>query len=404
MHRVRLYPTAAQERRLGFMLHATRHLYNAALQERRDAYRMRGVSVMGRMQYAELTALRAEEPGIAAVYRECQDAVLHRLDLAMQAFFRRCKRGETPGYPRFRAAARWKQLEFPHGDRALKFDAAQKGVRVPGVGTLPLRKGRAVPAFGRAFVVEKNGRWYAVFECEREPEALSANGKVLGVDRGVHVLAATSDGELIANGRFADRHRRVVSGHARALDAATEKDVRGRCLNRRDPKRIAAAQRLARAKEREANARLDALHKAANRIVVSADTIALEVLNVRGMTRSAKGTIEKPGRNVAAKRGLNRAMLDAGFGKLRTLIVEKAARAVRQVVSVDARYSSQTCAACGGVDSKSRRRRRFVCVSCGWQCHADVAAALEVRRRAQLALMSEVSAGVALRLASPCAA
>jgi hypothetical protein len=215
IERIRLYPSARQEQALRFMLDVTRQLYNAALQERRDAYRMRGVSVSVKQQYAELTVLR--QPGfwldsrLAAVYRECEDAVLHRLDLAMQAFFRRCKRGETPGFPRFKSAARWKQLTFPHGDRALRLVGAR--VRVPGVGAVRLRTGREVPAErGRAWIVEKNGRWYACMECERAAQPLPATGKVLGVDRGVHVLAATSEGELIRNGRLADQHRRVVTG------------------------------------------------------------------------------------------------------------------------------------------------------------------------------------------------
>jgi putative transposase len=154
---------------------------------------------------------------------------------------------------------------------------------------------------------------------------------------------------------------------------------------------MAAVRRLGRAKEREANARLDGLHKAANRIVRSADVIALEALDVRAMTRGAKGTLATPGRNVAAKTGLNRALLDAGFGKLAMLIREKAACAVREIVGVDARYSSRTCGRCLKVDAKSRRRRRFRCVACGWTCHADVAAALEIRRRAELQRMSELS-------------
>ncbi len=188
-------------------------------------------------QYAEITALRKEDARFAAVYRECVDAALQRLDLGMQAFFRRIKAGETPGYPRFRPASRWRQIEFPHGNRALKLDEAQKRVRIPGVRTMPLRKGRAILPFGRAFVLEKNGRWRAVFECSREPEALPPTGKILGIDRGVHVLAATSEGELVRNGRFADRHRRVVGRHARALAAVTECDSGGRCINRHDRKR-----------------------------------------------------------------------------------------------------------------------------------------------------------------------
>ncbi|HZY99348.1 MAG TPA: helix-turn-helix domain-containing protein [Candidatus Baltobacteraceae bacterium] len=112
IERVRLYPTPRQERALRFMLDVTHELYNALLQERRDAYRLRGVSVSAKHQYAEITALRRPSEWIdrrlGAVYRECEDAVLHRLDLAFAAFFRRCKRGETPVTPdsnRHRAGA-----------------------------------------------------------------------------------------------------------------------------------------------------------------------------------------------------------------------------------------------------------------------------------------------------------
>ena len=165
-------------------------------------------------------------------------------------------------------------------------------------------------------------------------------------DRGVRVLAATSDGELIENPRLAERHRARVELHAVALDAATMKDVAGRCRNRRDPARIAAPRRLARAKDR-ANARRDWLRKVSRKIVDSYDFIALEGLAVRNMTRSARGSVEAPSTNVAAKTGLNRAILDAGFGLLDTLIREKAEYAARIVARVDPRYTSQTCAECG---------------------------------------------------------
>ena len=152
------------------MLDVTRELYNALLQQRRDAYRLRRVTVTAKMQYAEMTALRAEDARVRAVYRESQDAVLHRLGLAMAAFFRRCKRGEKAGHPRFKSRRRWKQVEFPHGDRALRFDQAQQRVKIPSVGVVKLRKGRQIPAtYKRAWVVRKNDRWYASFECERAP-------------------------------------------------------------------------------------------------------------------------------------------------------------------------------------------------------------------------------------------
>ena len=396
IERIRLYPTPRQEQALRFILGVTRELYNALLQERRDAYRLRGVSLSAKQQYAEITALRKPihrlDGRLAAVYRECEDAVLHRLDLAMQAFFRRCKRGEIPGFPRFKPAARWKQIEFPHGDRALRFDAQQQRVTVPGIGTVRLRKGRAVPTFGRAWIVERNDRWYACFECERAVQALPAAGVVLGVDRGVHVLAACSDGVLVPNVAVGEKRARATKRLQRELDAVSVYVGSGRsrrCTNKRDPKRIAAVKRLARAKEREANARRDYAHKVTRKLVDRADTIALEKLNLRGMTRSAKGTVEQPGRNVAAKAGLNRVVLDAGFGLLRQMIVAKAESAGRTVAEVDARFSSQECSRCGHVARESRRRRRFCCVACGHAAHADVNAALVIRRRAQSALMSE---------------
>jgi transposase len=113
IERIRLYPTARQAAALAVMLDVTRELYNALLQQRRDAYRLRKVTVTTKMQYADLTALRAEDGRLRAVYREAEDAVLHRLDLAMAAFFRRCRRGEAPGYPRFKSWRRWEQFGVP---------------------------------------------------------------------------------------------------------------------------------------------------------------------------------------------------------------------------------------------------------------------------------------------------
>ena len=399
IERIRLYPNVRQQQALRFMLDVTRQLYNAALQERRDAYRLRGVSVSAKMQYAELTALRQPaswlDARLAAVYRECEDAALRRLHLAMQAFFRRIKRGATPGFPRFKARDRWQQLTFPHGGRALSFDARQTCVAIPGVGSVRLRKGRAVPDYGRAWLVERNDRWYACFECERLPVQGPVDlRRVLGVDRGVHVLAATSDGALIANLAAGEKRRAATRRLQRDLDAASVYADTGRgrrCLNKRDPQRIAAVKRLARAKEREGNARRDHAHKVARRIVDGTAVVALEALHLRNMTRSAKGTAENPGRNVAAKAALNRVVLDAGFGLLEQMVVAKAEEAGRRIVRVNPRFSSQECSHCGHVASESRRKRRFRCVACGFTCHADVNAALVIRRRGQSALMSELT-------------
>ncbi|HEY2476786.1 MAG TPA: transposase, partial [Candidatus Cybelea sp.] len=213
---------------------------------------------------------------------------------------------------------------------------------------------------------------------------------MVGVDRGVHVLAALSDGSLIPNAAVGERRRAATARLQRELEAATARDARGYVTNRSDRRRIAAVKRLARACEREANARRDYAHKVARQIVNGADVIALEKLRVRSMTRSAKGTIEGPGRHVRAKAALNRVVLDSGFALLRQMIVAKAEEAARTVVEVDASFSSRTCSRCGHVAKESRRKRRFRCVGCEYATHADVNAALVIRPLGQLALKSEL--------------
>jgi len=326
-----------------------------------------------KMQYAEVTALRKESEHLAGVYREIEDAALRRLDLAMQAFFRRCKQGETPGFPRFRAARRWRQITYPHGDRALKFDATQHRVRIPGIGSVRLRKGRAVPPFGRAWLVCKLGRWYAQFECERAVEPLPETGHAIGLDRGVNVLLATSDGELITNPKHVAKARLRVE---RAQRVVAKRKRRGK--NRRK-----AIDMLARLHEKVARQRRDYAHKVSRALVDASDVLVLEDLRLRNMTRSAKGSIEEPGRNVAAKAGLNRALLDAGFGMIAQLIAEKAESAAREIIYVDPRYTSQTCAACGHVAKENRCGLQFACVACSHVDHADVNAARVILQRAQ---------------------
>jgi putative transposase len=164
-------------------------------------------------------------------------------------------------------------------------------------------------------------------------------------------------------------------------------------MNRRDPKRRAKALALARAKEREANARRDGLYKIARTLVATYDAIAMEALTLRNMTRSAKGTIDEPGSSVAAKAGLNRAMLDTGFGLLRQLIAQKAEWAARAIVVVDPRHTSQTCFVCKHVAPQSRDGTRFVCVRCGHVDHADVNAARNILFKAELRPQSVLSSG-----------
>jgi len=375
IERVKLYPTASQGARLQACLGVCRELYNAALEQRRDAWRSRCLRIDHKRQYAELTELRAADPRVASIYRELQDAALHKLDLAFRAFFRRCKKGEAPGFPRFRAARRYRSLEFPHGNRALKFNGAQTKVKVPGVGSVRLRRGRPVPGFGRAMLVHSPRGWYALFECERAASPLPATGKVVGVDVGIAAFYATSDGHIEPNLRLGRERAAQVA----RLQRIIAKRLRGGAGRRR------AVQACARAQDRLRWARRDWHHKQARKLVACYDAIAFEKLRIRSMTRSAKGSLQAPGKNVRQKSGLNRAILDAGWSQFANMVVDKAAEAGRQIVFVNAKYTSQTCSKCGCVDAANRcTQADFVCLSCGYALHADVNAAANILKRAKL--------------------
>ena len=238
---------------------------------------------------------------------------------------------------------------------------------------MKLRRGRKVPAYGRAWLVCKCGRWYAQFECERAVEPLPKTGEAIGLDRGIAVLLATSNGELIENPKLIARAKRRLA-HGQRVVAKRKRNGKNR-------KKAVAV--VARAHQKVTRQRRDVAHKLSRQVVASYDRIALEDLRLGNMTRSAKGSRTSPGRNVAAKAGLNPALLDAGFGQIAQLIVEKAENAARAVAFVDPKYSSQTCAACGHVAGENRSGVRFRCVGCLHSDHADVNAARVILKRAQ---------------------
>lgn len=374
IERVKLYPTGRQIARLETCLGICCELYNAALQQRRDAWRTRRLRISHKRQYAEVTELR-EEPRIASVYREALDATLHKLELAFASFFRRLKSGQTPGYPRFRARRRYHTLEFPHGNRALKFNPTQTKVKVPGVGSIRLRRGRPVPSFGRAMIVRSPRGWYALFECEREVTALPLTGKAIGLDVGVASFFATSDGHLEPNLQVGKRQACKVA----QLQRIVAKRTKGGASRRK------AINALGRAQDALRWTRRDWHHKSARKVINSYDVIALEKLAVRNLTRSARGTLNQPGRHVRQKAGLNRAILDVGFSQFANMIIAKAEEAGRKVVFVDPKYTSQTCSRCDHVDAANRRTQaEFCCLACSYADHADVNAARNILKRAKL--------------------
>ena len=228
-------------------------------------------------------------------------------------------------------------------------------------------RSRHLPEF-RSYRVTRDraGRWHIAFAAKPDPIPAPGTGEVVGVDRGVAVAVALSTGELSSPGRLrpkeGERLLRLQRSFARARPGS----------NRRARTRAA----IARLKAREGDRRRDWVEKTSTSLVARFEVIRVEDLGIKAMTRSAKGTLDAPGRQVRQKAGLNRGILAQGWGRLVTRLEQKAPGRVEKV---NAAYTSQRCSVCGIVDASSRQSQaRFACTSCGYTGNADVNAARNI--------------------------
>ena len=407
-------------------------LYNAALQERRDAYQMAGVSVRLYDQMKALTLIRKDDAAWEELDVQVGRGVLRRLDRGFKAFFRRVKAGEAPGFPRFKSWRRFRCLEIAQpraGMVKVSADGRKAYVRVKGLPVIQLRLRRALPASEglRSLRIVRRPTGVSVdlgYAVEREP--WPANDAAVGLDFGVNNRIATSDGEMIARApslgrakqpaarRSAERKRH---GSGAALPGVTPDDVdapteRSRAQfslrvapdnvdapdlihpqdgirtlqqriarGKRGSRRQRALRRqLARARHRQRVRNRNECHRITTALVRRYGRIAVEKLTIQGMTARAAGTLEKPGRNVAAKSGLNREILAQTWGLIREQLRYKAAWAGREFVEVDPRYTSRECWSCGHQTPQSEYRT-YRCGVCGTTFDRDTNAAINVMRR-----------------------
>jgi len=335
-------------------LRLCRNLYNAALQERRDAYRKAGVSRSCYDQQNLLPEIKAALPEYKGVYSQVLQDVLRRLDKAFKAFFRRVKAGQTPGYPRFKGAGRYDSICYPQSGFGLSGDTAY----FSRIGNIRLRLSR--PLEGKlktATITRECGEWYVSYVCEVESTPLPATGSQVGVDVGTTYFCITSDGEFVENPRHFQRSMKALRVKQRSLSR------KKRGSNRR--KKAKAA--VAKLHRKVARQRLDFHHKTAAKLIRENDLVAHEDLNVSGM----------------GKGNLARSIHDVGWGQFFSLLAVKAVSAGRQVIRVDPKYTSQACNKCGHTCRENRvSQSRFVCQSCGHTANADWNAALNILGRA----------------------
>jgi putative transposase len=372
-YQYRLAPRRTQHRALEKILEMQRQFYNAALQERRDAWRK---TISNFDQKKSLTQIRADDPdGYGALPSNLSRWTLKRLDEAYSAFFDRVKANSgRAGFPRFRGLGNWRSFGFIEfsGIRLVGAKLLFKGM----LGGLKVRMHRALPddASIRSCVFTKDDKGWSVALHIKTAGAAAhpREDAAVGIDVGVEHLATLSTGEHIANPRFETKEAASVRRAARKLSRA-----------RRTSKRRQKTKRhLARLRRRVANRRKTYLHQVSASIVRRYGAVAVEDLSIANMTRSAKGTIERPGKNVKQKSGLNRGMLDASLATLISMIAYKAERAGGRFVKVNARDTSQMCAECDADVPKTGNVRSHSCPHCKTVVHRDINAARNVLKRA----------------------
>jgi putative transposase len=352
-YKYKLQPTPAQEQALEFVRRRCRELDNAGLQERRDAWQKRGISITAAGQSAQLPAVKNVRPEYRDVHSQVLQDVLTRLDRAFPAFFRRVKAGEEPGYPRFHGANRYTSFTYQQFGNGATLD---NGFLVLAkIGRLALRWARPLEGTPKTVTISRAAEgWYVCFACEGVPiQLLPATGQETGIDLGLESFATLADGSQIANPRIL----RLAERRLKRAQRRVSRRQRGSHRRRK------AVRLLARAHQKVRRARRDFHHKVALSLVRRYDTSYHEDLQTANLLRNHH---------------LAKSISDAGWSQFLNILAFKAVCAGKRAVAVPPAYTSQTCSGCGVIVQKGRSVRWHSCPDCGMSLHRDHNAARNI--------------------------
>ena len=376
----KLYPNRTQAQKLEAWIRLHCELYNAALQERIEAYRKAGKSISYYDQQNVLPEIKADRPELVSLGSHALQQTLRRLDLAFQAFFRRVEAGQAPGFPRFRSASRFSGFSYPDpaGWKLLERGSRSATLRIGSGKDAMAIRARGLHRFGDAVpndltITRRNGEWFASVTLRVPQEACTrarTDHQCRGVDFGVTDWATFDDGKSIDNPRWTRNELPRLAHLQRERARKRKGSCRYKDLSRR----------IARVHERIANLRREFLHQETSKLVRTCSLIATEELAPKNMSRSSRGTVENPGRRVRQKAGLNREILSAGLGMAHQMLAYKAAEAGTRLHLANTRQlkPSQRCAECWAIVPKTLAQRMHVCPHCGHTMPRDRNSALVV--------------------------
>ena len=386
-YRYRIYPTKAQVSVLEETFATCRLVYNSLVHERTVLYETTGKSPGYFEQKRAIAAWKPNRPELKTVHCHVLQNVSKRVDLAFQAFFCRVKAGEEPGYPRLKGKGQYDSITYPGSG----FGIVQGRLRLSKIGDLAIHLHRTIEGVIKTCTVRRTatGKWFVCFSCEVEPEPLEPSAEEVGIDVGLKVFAALSNGEFIENPRFFRRDEKALAKAQRKFDKVKNKH---RTKARRKAKKV-----VSRIHERIKHRRHDFVHQTARRLVNRFGVIAVEALQVENMIRSpkAKPDPENPGQflpnGAAAKSGLNKSIADASWSMFRSVLTSKAENAGRQVIAISPAYTSQMCSGCGNIQKKTLAVRVHKCLDCGLVLDRDTNAAINIKAVGQYSLATLIA-------------
>jgi putative transposase len=357
-YKYKLNPTPDQEQAMAFVVRRCRELYNAALQERKEAWQKCGVSITVASQSAQLPEVKEVRPEYRDIHSQVLQDVLTRLDRAFQAFFRRIREGQTPGYPRFQGSTRYASFTYKQFGNGATLD---NGFLVLSkIGRIAVRWSRPLEGTPQTVTISKEADgWYVCFSYADVPvQALPETGQETGIDLGIEAFATLSDGMRIFHPGWYRKAERALKTAQRRVSR------RKKGSNRRHK----AVTLLAKAHQKVRRQRQDFHHKTALALIHENDTIYYEDLQTANMVRNHH---------------LAKSIQDAGWAAFLSILAFKAACAGKRVLAVPPAYTSQTYSGCGAMVQKGLSVRWHSCPACGTSLHRDVNAARNIERFGQ---------------------
>jgi putative transposase len=355
-YKYRIYPNKEQRGKIDQTISLCQQLYNSALEHRIYLYKHGGMNVNYYGQAAELKAIKKVLPEYKTVQSQVLQDVLKRLDKAYQSFFRRVKKGEIPGFPRFQSYKRYNSFTYPQSG----FSLTGNHLELSKIGNVKVKLHRPLEGIMKTCtIVRKNEKYYVCFSCEVEEQVIPLTYHDAGIDMGVKEFCITSDGEMFPN----PKNYRKTEAKLKKQQQAVSRKKKGSNRHRK------AIRELANTHEHIANQRKDNAYKVANHLLNQYDTICREDLRISNMVKNHK---------------LAKSISDAGWGIFFNILDAKAKQAPgKRVVVVDPKYTSQICSNCGQIVKKDLSVRTHKC-DCGLEIDRDINAAINILNRGMM--------------------